>query len=117
MTTECAKKSVIKSLIEKDRMLQSMNNVALAMFLLVEKFSQNSFWKPYLDILPSSYTTVLYFTKNDLLQLDSSPTLEASLNLIKSIARQYAYFYKLIHTSHDPAADLLRNVFTYEQYR
>lgn len=117
LTTEAAKQSILGTLINKDRMLQNMPNVALAMFLLVEKFSNNSFWKPYIDILPTKYTTVLYFTNKELLELDNSPALESSLNLIKSIARQYAYFNKVIQTSDDPASELLRNVFTYEQYR
>lgn len=117
LTTEAAMKSILGPLISKDRMLQNMPNVALAMFLLIEKFSENSFWKPYIEILPNSYTTVLYFTTDELFELDASPTLELSLNLIKSIARQYSYFYKLIQTSNDPASLLLRNVFTYEHYR
>lgn len=117
LTIESAKNSILGPLIDKDRMLQNMPNVALAMFLLIEKFSSNSFWKPYIDILPNSYTTVLYFSNDELIELDNSPTLDASLNIIKSIARQYAYFYKLIQTSDDAASELLRNHFTYEQYR
>lgn len=117
MSTEAAQKSLIGSLLEKDTMLQNMPNIALAMFLLVEKFLPDSFWKPYIDILPASYTTVLYFTKDELLEFRESPTFPAALNLIKSIVRQYAYLNKLIQTCDHPAAELLRNVFTYEQYR
>lgn len=117
MTLEAARKSVLGSLIDKDKMLQNMPNVTLAIFLLLQKFTPNSFWKPYIDILPKSYTTVLYFTKEELFELRESPTFAAALNLIKSIARQYAYFNKLVQTCDDPAAELLRNVFTYEQYR
>lgn len=109
---------VLKSLMSKDRMLQNMPNVTLSVLLLVEKFSNDSsMWKPYIDVLPATYSTVLYADYDDLVLLTGSPALEPALNLIKSIARQYAYFYKLVHTSQDPASRLLRKYFTYRQYR
>ena len=65
MSTETAKVSSLSALIEKDPMLQKMPNVSLALHLLVEKNSPASFWEPYINILPSSYATVLYFTPDD----------------------------------------------------
>lgn len=117
ITTENAQNSVFGTLLEKDTMLKNMPNVSLAMFLLIEKFTPDSFWKPYIDILPSTYSTVLYFTKDELVEFKESPTYTLALNLIKSIVRQYAYLNKLIQTSDHPAAQLLKNVFTYQQYR
>lgn len=117
ITTENAQNSVFGTLLEKDTMLKNMPNVSLAMFLLIEKFTPDSFWKPYIDILPSSYSTVLYFTKDELVEFKESPTYTLALNLIKSIVRQYAYLNKLIQTSDHPAAQRLKNVFTYQQYR
>ena len=65
ISTETARISSLSALIEKDPMLKKMPNVALALHLLVEKNSPASFWEPYINILPSSYTTVLYFTPDD----------------------------------------------------
>lgn len=116
LTTETVKDSVLGPLLRKDAMLQHMPNVALSLLLLVEKFSPNSFWKPYISILPQEYTTVLYFKTHELQELKGSPSLEPALKQCRNIARQYAYFNKLFQTTSDPASDLLRDVFSYEQY-
>lgn len=117
MTVETAAKSPLGVLMGKDQILKNMPNVTLAMFLLVEKFKGDSFWKPYLDLLPKRYSTVLYFNVEELGELQGSPTLETALKQIKSIARQFAYFYKLVNTSDDPASQVLRKRFTYDEYR
>ncbi|RZC41308.1 hypothetical protein BDFB_001143 [Asbolus verrucosus] len=116
MSMEDAHQSVMKELMEKDKILGTMPNVTLAVFLLVEKFKGDSFWKPYIDILPKAYTTVLYFSVEELEELKGSPTLEIALRQIKSISRQYAYFHKLFATSNDPVSTLMRDRFTYNEY-
>ncbi|XP_044255810.1 actin-histidine N-methyltransferase [Tribolium madens] len=116
MSVENAKESILKDLIEKDKILGSMPNVTLAIFLLLEKFKGDSFWKPYIDILPKKYTTVLYFSIDELEELRGSPTLEIALKQIKSISRQYAYFYKLFATSDDPVSKIMRTRFSYTEY-
>lgn len=63
------------SLIRTDPMLQHMPNVALSLLLLIEKFKPDSFWKPYIAVLPAEYTTVLYFKTNELQELKGSPSL------------------------------------------
>lgn len=118
MTVETAARSPLGVLMEKDHILSSMQNVALAMFLLVEKFKgDSSFWKPYIDLLPKTYKTVLYFNVEEMGELQGSPTMEAAVKQVKSIARQFAYFYKLVATSDDPASRILREKFTYDEYR
>lgn len=62
-------------LFRRDPMLQHMPNVALSLLLLVEKFRPDSFWKPYIAVLPAEYTTVLYFKTNELQELKGSPSL------------------------------------------
>lgn len=116
LTVEAAKKTPLKKLIEKDHLLGYMPNVALAIFLLYEKYKPESFWKPYIDILPTTYNTILYFTVDELLELKGSPTLETALRQVKSIARQYAYFHKLFNTSDDAVSQLMRKRFNYEDY-
>nr|CAD7587343.1 unnamed protein product [Timema genevievae] len=116
MSADNAKDSVLGPLMRKDPMLQHMPNVALSLLLLAEKFNPDSFWRPYIKVLPTLYTTVLYFTTSELQELKGSPTLEPTLKQCRNIARQYAYFSKLFQNTTDPASDLLRDVFTYEQY-
>lgn len=59
-------------MIRTDPMLQHMPNVALSLLLLIEKFKPDSFWKPYIAVLPAEYTTVLYFKTNELQELKGS---------------------------------------------
>jgi histone-lysine N-methyltransferase SETD3 len=61
-------------LLREDAMLQHMPNVALSLLLLIERFSPDSFWKPYIAVLPTEYTTVLYFKTNELQELKGSPS-------------------------------------------
>ena len=61
--------------ILNDPLIQHMPQVALAIALLIERHKENSKWKPYLDILPTTYTTVLYMTAADMIELKGSPTL------------------------------------------
>ncbi|KAL3266845.1 hypothetical protein HHI36_010996 [Cryptolaemus montrouzieri] len=116
MTIETAKESILKNLIEKDQILKNMPNVTLAIYLLVEKFRENSFFKPYIDILPRSYCTVLYFSLAELEELRGSPTLDLALKQIKSISRQYAYFHTIFSNGDDAVSKLLRPYFTFEEY-
>ncbi|KAB0796778.1 hypothetical protein PPYR_10839 [Photinus pyralis] len=117
MTIDAAEKSELGYLLETDPMLKNMPNVALAIFLLLENFRGKSFWKPYMDILPTVYSTVLYFSLDELQDLQVSSTLESSLKQIANIVRQYAYFYKLIWTFDDAASRILRKKFTFNYYR
>nr|CAD7571301.1 unnamed protein product [Timema californicum] len=75
MSADNAKDSVLGPLMRKDPMLQHMPNVALSLLLLAEKFNPDSFWRPYIKVLPTLYTTVLYFTTSELQELKGSPTL------------------------------------------
>jgi len=60
-------------LISQDQILQVMPSVALSLHLLCERHTEDSRWKSYMDILPDTYTTPLYFTTEDLKQLKGSP--------------------------------------------
>lgn len=109
-------------------MFDSMTNVKLAFALLLEKINGDSFWKPYIDILPEKYTTVMYFNTNEMQELKGSNCLSGALNQCKSIARQYAFIYKCIQnvktdqnngkiTPGNVAFESLKEKFTYELYR
>lgn len=96
-----------------------MPNVALAFHILNEFYNPKSFWKPYLDALPSSYDTVMYFTPSEMEDLKGSPafgkllidkrifefvlyflsSIDDALKMCKNIARQYGYFYSLLQVN------------------
>lgn len=83
--------------LQNDPLIQHMPQVALAIALLIERYKENSKWKPYLDILPTSYTTVLYMTAAEMIELKGSPTLGTCL------------FYKLI-SNHGVGNSFIGNV-------
>ncbi|GAB1597643.1 actin-histidine N-methyltransferase-like [Argonauta hians] len=117
MSTETASRSQMGSLIEEDKLLQSMPNVVLAIHLLGESKNPDSFWYPYIKCLPKTYNTTLYFTPEELKLLKGSPVLTEAFNNYKRIARQYAYFYKLFQNNHYAGKFPLRESFTYDDYR
>uniref|UniRef100_A0A1B6DPA2 protein-histidine N-methyltransferase n=1 Tax=Clastoptera arizonana TaxID=38151 RepID=A0A1B6DPA2_9HEMI len=111
--------SLLDKLAEIDTMVRLMPNVYISLLLLIERFRTDkpSFFTPYINMLPNSYTTILYFSPEELQELKGSPTLESALKQCRNIARQYAYFYNIFQNKCDPASEILRDVFTYDQYR
>lgn len=69
--------SITESLSAMDTMVRLMPNVAIALLLLVERFrtDKQSFWAPYINMLPAVYSTVLYFSTQELQELKGSPAL------------------------------------------
>lgn len=93
-------------------MVQNLSNLMLALLLIVERFQPSSVWKPYLDILPERYSTVLYFSPADMAELKGTSAFGPALTLCKNIARQYGFIRKFIHHK----TDLLKDNFTYDLY-
>ncbi|XP_078001252.1 actin-histidine N-methyltransferase-like isoform X2 [Glandiceps talaboti] len=117
LTTETAKASVLGNVISKDRVLQAMPNILLSVHLLCEKLLPESFWMPYIRMLPRKYTTPLYFDIEELKLMQGSPSLEDALKQYKNIARQYAYFYKLFQSLPDSTKVPFKEYFLFDDYR
>lgn len=97
----CANVSCIPSgpLYGQDRILQAMGNVTLALHLLCERANPESPWLPYIKTLPAHYDTPLYFEEEEVRHLLATQAIQDVLSQYKNTARQYAYFYKVIHVS------------------
>ncbi|XP_075157532.1 actin-histidine N-methyltransferase-like [Haematobia irritans] len=67
----------------------NVSNLNLACSLMLEASKPDSFWKPYIDLLPETYNTVLYFTVDEMAQLKGSNALSAALYQCNLIARCY----------------------------
>nr|VZI51134.1 unnamed protein product [Spirometra erinaceieuropaei] len=79
-----------------DPLLCGMENVALSLSLLHElSLGEQSTWYDYLYSLPVSYSTVMYFSAEQMELLSGFPTAGMALNAFRSICRQYAYFFLL----------------------
>lgn len=112
----------LRRLLRQMPMVDEMMNVRLAFSVLVERLDEQSYWRPYLNVLPERYATVLSYTVNDMQELRGSSALPEALKQCRSIARQYAFFHKLLHQQ-EPEQDVdgdlvkvLRARFTYELY-
>ncbi|XP_005090792.1 actin-histidine N-methyltransferase [Aplysia californica] len=116
-TVDSAKQTALGPLIAEDKILQVMPNVILALHLLNEKLNPQSFWKPYIDILPTQYSTPLYWGPDDLQLLKGSPVQGDAISQYRNIARQYAYFYRLLQKNPAASKLLLKDNFTFENYR
>lgn len=101
--------------------LDTMPNVKLAFALVIERLNGNaSAWKPYIDLLPERYSTVMNFTPNEMNELKGSSAFVMALNQCKHIARQYAFIRKAIQNLESDRPDsmltTLKERFTYELY-
>lgn len=76
-----------------------MGNVTLALHLLCERATPESPWLPYIKTLPIHYDTPLYFEEEEVRHLLATQAIQDVLSQYKNTARQYAYFYKVIHVS------------------
>lgn len=75
-----------------DWVLSSMSNITLAMIVVYILLADDKRFTPYINALPNTHQTPLFFTKEDLLSLKPSPAFESSLMLFRSVARHYVYF-------------------------
>nr|XP_009407950.1 PREDICTED: histone-lysine N-methyltransferase setd3 isoform X1 [Musa acuminata subsp. malaccensis] len=51
----------------------------MMVFLMVERVLPNSVWKPYLDLLPSTFESTLWFTEDELAELRGTTLYRATL--------------------------------------
>lgn len=112
--------AAVAPIISRMPLIDSMQNVKLAFSLIVERLDANSFWRPYIDLLPEKYSTVMYFSWSEMQELKGSSVMPAALAQCKHIARQYAFIYKYLQNIAEAECDalvhLLRDRFTYDLY-
>lgn len=69
--------AISKKIISSKVDLLSPKHSYLSTFLLLEKRNPESYWKPYLDILPSQYDSFpIFYKPEDLDWLQGSPFLK-----------------------------------------
>ena len=82
--------AVAKKLLEAKVDLLSPKHSYLSTFLLQERKNSDSFWQPYLQILPSNYNTFpIFFNEQDLEWLKGSPFLNQVLEKRSDIKDDY----------------------------
>lgn len=100
-------------------LFDNMSHIRLAFGLIIEKLNSQSKWKPYLDILPEKFGTVLYYNPTQMKELQGTMAFSTALKQVKFIAAQYAFLYKflMVAIENHPVVEELKNNFTYEFYR
>ncbi|CAB3402338.1 unnamed protein product [Caenorhabditis bovis] len=94
LSLDLAKKSsIMKKAFEQDPLIGGMGNVGLALFLATQWINkEQSKWHAYISVLPNTFTTPIFYTEEQLLQLKPSPIFEETLMFYRTICRQFAYF-------------------------
>lgn len=97
-------------------LFDGMSNVRLAFALMIEKINPKSKFKPYLDILPEKFRTVLYFTPVEMKELQGTNAFLSALKQVKFIAMMYSFLYKYLMTAIEDSPDLrdIKESFTYK---
>lgn len=88
----CSLNTYAGEFVKNDPILAQMPNVALAIHVLNEAYNPKSFWKPYLDALPRTYDTVMYFTPEEIGELKGSPAFGSTNMIICPSMLDYGLF-------------------------
>uniref|UniRef100_A0A914BUN5 protein-histidine N-methyltransferase n=2 Tax=Acrobeloides nanus TaxID=290746 RepID=A0A914BUN5_9BILA len=86
-------RNAIFYILGTDQVVRSVDHVGLALILANEMLKPASKWKEYLSILPPSYSTPLFFSKEQLQQMKPSPAFEESVLMFRTVARHFIYFF------------------------
>ncbi|KAF2078643.1 hypothetical protein CYY_000014 [Polysphondylium violaceum] len=108
--------TAIKSLGEgilKERFFQMVPNMLVVLQLIKESLNEKSFWAPYINLLPKTYNTAIYFTLDDFKQLEGSNIQLEAMRSYRSSLRQYCYLYEFF--ANNPGF-IQTNVFTWELF-
>ncbi|KAG8185873.1 hypothetical protein JTE90_004415 [Oedothorax gibbosus] len=117
MSEMSAKNSRLGPLINNNPILQHMPNVQVAMHLLSEFLNPKSFWSPYISILPSTFSTILYFSLEEIKELQKSPAIDEVFKILRSVIRQYSYFFQLFEYDSYGKSLNIGPYFTFDLYR
>eukprot|EP01132_Coremiostelium_polycephalum_P002737 gene2737-3399_t len=94
LTQEMAVKALSTSFKSKDDIFSHVPSLMLSVYLIYELNKKQSFWMPYLQVLPKTYKTVLFLTIDELRQLEGTSIGDEALNVYRSTIRQYSYLYE-----------------------
>jgi len=91
ITLEMAKDTSISKLIIKNKLdLLSPKHSFLSTFLLTERRKPDSFWRPYLDVLPQEYDCLpIFYSEKELSWLEGAPFLDQVNDKIEDMKKDY----------------------------
>lgn len=92
-------------------------NAKLAFWLIVERLNPNSFYRPYIDILPERVPNFFQYSVADMQELKGSCALPYAINQFKKFLRTFAVMVRFVEQSTHPSLEQVRQRFTYDLYR
>jgi len=82
--------TISQKIIKNNLELLSPKHSFLSTYILREKNNPKSFWKPYLDLLPTHYHSMpIFFTPEELTWLEGSPFLNQILDKKADLKKDY----------------------------
>ncbi|KAG5240157.1 hypothetical protein OIU76_013536 [Salix suchowensis] len=63
--------------------------VSVALFLIREKFKEDSTWRPYLDVLPESTNSTIFWSEEELAELQGTQLLSTTLGVKSYLQREF----------------------------
>lgn len=91
-------------------------NVKLAFWLIAEKLNPNSFYRPYIDILPEKIPNFMQYSTAEMQELKGSCGLPYAINQFKKFLRSYAVMYRFLEQSTHPSLEHVRHRLTFDLY-
>jgi len=96
----------------------SDHDLAIITWLLLEyKKQKESFFYPYIEILPSYISSLLYYNTSELAQLQSSSFQQSIIQYQQEIQHHYQLLYQLMHAIPSTMVKTLLSTVTYEEYQ
>jgi histone-lysine N-methyltransferase SETD3 len=116
MTNETAVKSKLALLLHNDQMLQNIYSLSLALHLLLEQRTMDSFWGPYINTLPKQVpNSPLYWSIEEILQLKSTYAIEELAKFKVLCTKAYTHVYFRLEKQMEMAI-MKRANFTYDAF-
>ncbi|KAI0563802.1 histone-lysine N-methyltransferase setd3 [Gracilaria domingensis] len=102
-----ATSSPIKAMEAVMPALATMPSLSLALYLMYEAANPKSRFRPYIEILPSTFTTPFAnFTPQHFLSLRPSHACDAAVNSLRAQVRNYTYIYRILSSQKAPVLSL-----------
>jgi hypothetical protein len=90
------------------------NSIVLTLFLIAEKTDPNSFYQPWLSVLPEKVPSSLYFNEEEMAELEGSMMHSITQQRRQVLANEYKEVMQILSVNH--SALFPADKFTEEQY-
>lgn len=96
MITTIPNDHLLQSMIESDVLLQSFKNLVLILQLLKQANDVNSFWKDYIQALPTEFALPMFFSLDEFESMKGLSVMHDCIKDVFHSIRQYCHLYRLL---------------------